>query len=99
MTRTTGSYAISITNKKAQSIYQMTLLNELKSFVMCDKDAWRPDFFNLYSEHILRQLEDSQDGVLINGTHVNIIRYADNTALIADSKEGFQTLVWDFSLT
>ena len=52
-----------------------------------------PDFFNLYSEHILRRLEESNDGVAINGVCINNIRYADETALIADSEEGLQRLL------
>ena len=34
-----------------------------------------PDLFNLYSENILRLLEETDDGVLINGMRVNNIRY------------------------
>ena len=52
-----------------------------------------PDFFNLYSEHILRRLEESNDGVTINGACINNIRYADDMALIADSEEGLQRLL------
>ena len=52
-----------------------------------------PDFFNLYSEHILRRLEESNDGVTTNGVCINNIRYADDTALIADSEEGLQRLL------
>ena len=52
-----------------------------------------PNFFNLYSEHILRRLEESNDGVTINGVCINNIRYADDTALIADSEEGLQRIL------
>ena len=52
-----------------------------------------PDFFNLYSEHILRRLEESNDRVTINGVGINNIRYADDTALIAVSEEGLQRLL------
>ena len=52
-----------------------------------------PDFFNLYSEYILRRLEESNDGVTINGVCINNIRYADDTALIADSEDGLQRLL------
>ena len=47
-----------------------------------------PDFFNLYSEHILRRLEESNDGVTINGVCIS-----NDTALIADSEEGLQRLL------
>jgi len=52
-----------------------------------------PDFFNLYNENILRRLEDVKEGVLVNGMVINNIRYADDTALIANSEEGLQKLV------
>ena len=45
-----------------------------------------PDLFNIYSEMILRNLEN-YPGVKINGENINNIRYADDTVLIADSKE------------
>ena len=44
-----------------------------------------PDLFNIYSEMILRNLEN-YPGVKINGENINNIRYADDTVLIADSE-------------
>ena len=41
-----------------------------------------PDLFNIYSEMILRNLEN-YPGVKINGVNINNIRYADDTVLIA----------------
>ena len=52
-----------------------------------------PDFFNLYSEIILRNLEDTDEGVIINGKRINNIRYADDTALVASSEAGLQRLL------
>ena len=52
-----------------------------------------PDFFNLYGENILRLLEELDDGVLINVTGINNIRYADDTVLIVDNEEGLQRLM------
>ena len=37
-----------------------------------------PDLFNIYSEMILRNLEN-YPGVKINGVNINNIRYADDT--------------------
>ena len=51
-----------------------------------------PDLFNLYSESILRNLED-KPGIKVNGENINNIRYADDTALIAGSKKELQALI------
>ena len=50
------------------------------------------DLFNIYSEMILRNLEN-YPGVKINGENINNIRYADDTVLIADSEENLQRLL------
>ena len=50
------------------------------------------DLFNIYSEMILRNLEN-YPGVKINGENINNIRYADDTVLIADSEENVQRLL------
>ena len=51
-----------------------------------------PHLFNIYSEMILRNLEN-YPGVKINGENINNIRYADDTVLIADSAENLQRLL------
>ena len=51
-----------------------------------------PDLFNLYSEIILRNIEDSP-GLKVNGETINNIRYADDTVLLADSLENLQSLL------
>lgn len=51
-----------------------------------------PDLFNLYSEVILRKLEEREEGILVNGVNINNLRYADDTVLIASSKEDLQNL-------
>ena len=51
-----------------------------------------PDLFNIYSEMILRNLEN-YPRVKINGENINNIRYADDTVLIADSEENLQRLL------
>ena len=51
-----------------------------------------PDLLNIYSEMILRNLEN-YPGVKINEENINNIRYADDTVLIADSEENLQRLL------
>ena len=48
--------------------------------------------FSLYSEIILRDIE-GVEGIKIGGVNINNIRYADDTVLIADSREKLQRLV------
>ena len=52
-----------------------------------------PDLFNLYSEFILRELEEIEEGIQINGPRINNIRYADDTVLIASTEAGLQLLL------
>ena len=51
-----------------------------------------PELFNLYSEIIMRDVTDLE-GIKIGGRNINNIRYADDTALIADSEEKLKSLV------
>ena len=51
-----------------------------------------PDLFNIYSEMILRNLEDCA-GLKVNGENINNVRYADDTALIATSEKDLQNLL------
>ena len=45
--------------------------------------------FNLYAEYIMRNtgLEQVQTGIKIVGRNINNLRYADDTILMAESKE------------
>ena len=52
-----------------------------------------PDLFNLYSEFILKELEEVKEGIQVNGRCINNIRYADDTVLLASSEAGLQMLV------
>ena len=47
------------------------------------------DLFNLYAEYIMRNagLEEAQAGIKIAGRNINNLRYADDTTLMAESKE------------
>ena len=48
-----------------------------------------PCLSNLYAEYILRNpgLEEAQAGIKIAGRNINNLRYADDTILMAESKE------------
>ena len=45
--------------------------------------------FNLYAEYIMRNagLEETQTGIKVAGRNINNLRYADDTTLMAESKE------------
>ena len=51
-----------------------------------------PNLFALYTEMIMRELDD-MDGFRICGTVVNNLRYADDTVIIAESEEQLQRLI------
>ena len=48
-----------------------------------------PCLFNLYAEHIMRNavLDEAQAGIKIARRNINILRYADDTTLMAESEE------------
>ena len=48
-----------------------------------------PCLFNLYAEYIIRNagLEETQAGIKIAGRNINNLRYADDTALPAESEK------------
>ena len=52
-----------------------------------------PDLFNLYSEFILRKLEEVEKGIQVNGRRINNIRYADGAVLLASSEAGLKVLL------
>ena len=53
-----------------------------------------PCLFNLYAEYIMRNagLEEAQAGIKIAGRNINHLRYADDTALMAESEESKKPL-------
>ena len=53
-----------------------------------------PCLFNFYAEYIMRNagLEETQAGIKIAGRSINNLRYADDTTLMADSKEELKNL-------
>ena len=51
-----------------------------------------PYLFNLYAEYSMRNasLYEAQTGIKIAGRNVNNFRYADDTTLMAESKEEYR---------
>ena len=54
-----------------------------------------PCLFNFYAEYIMRNagLDEAQAGIKIAGINVNNLRYADDTILMAESKEELKSLL------
>ena len=53
-----------------------------------------PCLFNLYAEYMMRNagLEETQAGIKIAGRNINILRYADDTTLMAEVKRNSKPL-------
>ena len=51
--------------------------------------------FNLYAEYIMRNagLDEAQSGIKISRRNINNLRYADDTTLMAESKEELKSLL------
>ena len=51
--------------------------------------------FNLYAEYIMQNawLNEAQTGIKIAGRNINNLRYADDTTLMAESKEELKSLL------
>ena len=54
-----------------------------------------PCLFNLYAEYVMRNtgLDEAQAEIKIAGRNINNLRYADDTTLIAESKEELKSLL------
>ena len=54
-----------------------------------------PCLFNLYSEYIIRNagLDETQAGIKIARRNINNLKYADDTVLMAESKEELKSLL------
>ena len=54
-----------------------------------------PCLFNLYAEYIMRnaRLNEAQAGIKIARRYINNLRYADDTTLMAESKEELKNLL------
>ena len=54
-----------------------------------------PCLFNLYAEYIMEdtRLDEAQAGIKISGENINNLRYADDTILMAESREELNSLL------
>ena len=54
-----------------------------------------PCLFNLYAEYIMQNagLDEAQAGIKIAGRNINNLKYADDTTLMAESKEELKSLL------
>ena len=54
-----------------------------------------PCLFNLYAEYIMQNsgLDEAQAGIKIAGRNMNNLRYADDTTLLAESKEELKSIL------
>ena len=54
-----------------------------------------PCLFNLYAEYIMRNvgLEEAQAGIKIAGRNIYYLKYANDTTIMAESKEGLKSLL------
>ena len=57
--------------------------------------ALSPCLFNLHAEYIMRNagLDEAQTGIKIAGRNINILRYADDITLMAESEEELKRLL------
>ena len=60
---------------------------------VCQDGILSPCLFNLYAEYIMRNagLDVAKAGIKISGRNINNFRYADDTTLMAGSKEELKT--------
>ena len=62
---------------------------------VCQGCILSPCLFNLYAEYIMRNagLEEAQAGIKIVRRNINNLRYADDTTLMAESKEELKSFL------
>ena len=62
---------------------------------VCQDCILSPCLFNFYAEYTIRNagIDEAQAGIKIAGRNINNLRYADDTTLMAESKEELKSLL------
>jgi len=62
---------------------------------VCQGCILLPCIFNLYAEYFMMNtgMDEAQAGINFAGRNINNLRYADDTTLMAESKEGLKSLL------
>ena len=62
---------------------------------VCQYCISSPCLFNLYAEYVMKNagLDEAQAGIKTAGRNVNILRYANDTTLMAESEEELKSLM------
>ena len=78
-------------SKNAEVVYHSLLTGK----GACQGCILSPCLFNLYAEYIMRNagLEEAQAELQIAGRNISHLRYADDTILMAESKEELKSLL------
>ena len=73
-------------------VEQQTGSKSGKEYIGC---ILSPCLFNIYAEYIMRNsgLDEAQTGIKIAGRNIGNLRYADDTNLMAESKEELKSLL------
>ena len=82
--------------KKQQLEHEMGPTDWFKIGIgVCQGCIVSPCLFNLYAEYVLQnaRLDESQAGIKIAGRNIDNLRYADDTTLMAESKEEKRSLL------
>ena len=78
-----------------KSLQMMIVAMKLKDAYSLEGKLWPPCLLNLYAEYIMRnaQLDEAKTGMKISGININNLRYADDTTILAKSKEEVKSLL------
>ena len=52
-----------------------------------------PILFNLYSEYIIAEVMEYESGIKFNGNYISNLQYADDAALMSESKKKLQKML------